>query len=86
MLRKMLVVLAIGLALGSPSLSTSAFARGGGGFHGGGFHGGGFHGRGFHGRGFHGRGFHGGHGLGRYENAPMAPLPPLSPMTPRVGN
>jgi uncharacterized membrane protein len=81
MLRKMLVVLAIGLALGSPSLSTSAFARGGGGFHGGGFHGGGFHGRGFH-----GRGFHGGHGLGRYENAPMAPLPPLSPMTPRVGN
>src|SRR5262245_45888274 len=81
MLSKMMVVLAIALAFGSPALSTSALARGGGGFHGGGFSGGGFHGGGIHG----GR-FHGGHGLGRYENAPMAPLPPLAPMTPRETN
>jgi hypothetical protein len=55
-MRKSVFALAAVLALGSLSLTTDAFARGGG--HGGGGHGGG------HGGGGHGGGHFGGHGPG----------------------
>jgi hypothetical protein len=55
--QKSVLALAAVLALGSLSLATDAFARGGG--NGGGGHGGGGHGGGGHFGGFHGGGFHG---------------------------
>jgi hypothetical protein len=61
MLRKTLVALAAVLALGSATVSTTAFARGGGGGGGGGGHGGGGGGFGGHSGGFGGGHFGGGH-------------------------